>query len=337
MRPSADSITITWNPPSSQNIKVRKYLLGWGKGIPDNLVQELDEKQRFFVIENLEPNSEYVISLRASNNVGPSPVRYANVRTRDDLPVDPVVPLLPPVGLKAHVISSNAVVLYWTDATLSKSQFVTDNRYYVVRYGTAINPKLRTYNSSELNCMIVDLRPNTAYEFTVKVVRGRRESPWSMVVQNTTLPSAPSTAPRELSAVRSAEGLTLAWLPPKQSNGAITGYILLYTTDSSKRDRDWLGEGIVGDKHSTQLLHLQPLTNYFFKIQARNSKGNGPFSSTISFRTGERKLLTNNYQLLSFHLFIILLDTGTAIDPRNIKGNPRVYFLFYPSQKNRSI
>lgn len=122
VKPSTDSIQVSWYPPSNQNIKVRKYILGWGKGIPDNFAQELDEKTRFYVIQNLEPNSEYVISLRASNNIGPGPARYANVRTRDELPPEPVVPLMPPVGLKAQVLSSSTVVLYWTDATLSKSQ-----------------------------------------------------------------------------------------------------------------------------------------------------------------------------------------------------------------------
>lgn len=122
VKPSSDNIQVSWNPPTNQNIKVRKYILGWGKGIPDNFAQELDEKTRFYVIANLEPNSEYVISLRASNNIGPGPARYANVRTRDELPPEPVVPLMPPVGLKAQVLSSSTVVLYWTDATLSKSQ-----------------------------------------------------------------------------------------------------------------------------------------------------------------------------------------------------------------------
>lgn len=59
--------------------------------------------------------------------------------------------------------------------------------------------------------------------------------------------------------------------------------------DNTKRDRDWLVEGIVGDKQVTQLHNLQTSTTYFFKIQARNVKGNGPFSQVVSFRTGESK------------------------------------------------
>lgn len=226
VRPSADNIQVSWLPPENQHIKVRKYILGWGKGIPDNFAQELDEKTRTYTISNLEPNSDYVISLRASNNIGPGPARYANVRTRDEAPPDPVLPLMPPIGLKAQVLGSSTVVLYWTDTTLSKSQYVQDSRYYVVHYTATSNPKERIFNSTELNCMIGDLKPNTQYDFRVKVVKGRRESKWSMVVQNTTFPSAPGSAPRDLTVIPFEDNshiVKLQWLQPKVSNGAITG------------------------------------------------------------------------------------------------------------------
>lgn len=97
--------------------------------------------------------------------------------------------MLPPVGLKAIVLSDSTVVLYWTDTTLSRNQLITDNRYYTVRYTTytySSSPKYRYFNSTDLNYMIDDLKPNTQYEFSVKVVKGRRESKWSMSVINTT-------------------------------------------------------------------------------------------------------------------------------------------------------
>lgn len=74
--------------------------------------------------------------------------------------------------------------------------------------------------------MIIDLKPNTLYEFSVKLVKGRRESPWSMVVYNKTWDAAPNTAPRELTAQAGAEDsqiVRLTWLPPKQPNGHVTG------------------------------------------------------------------------------------------------------------------
>lgn len=122
VRPTSDKIYVMWSPPVNQNIKVRHYILGWGEGVPDMFSQEIDEKTRSYVIERLAPNSEYVISLRASNEMGGGPPVYANVRTREEPPPEPQVPLIPPVGLKAHILSPTSAVLYWTDTTLSKTQ-----------------------------------------------------------------------------------------------------------------------------------------------------------------------------------------------------------------------
>ncbi|KAG7210321.1 hypothetical protein KM043_011860 [Ampulex compressa] len=287
----SDSISVWWNPPKDQSIKVRGYKLGWGKGYPDVDIHVLDGKQRYFSIENLEPTTEYVISLRATNDVGEGQPAYANVRTAERSVLESSVPLIPPVGLKSAVLSDTSVVIYWTDTTLSKTQFVTDNRYYVVRYTShhhSSSPRYKYQNSTDLNVMIHDLKPYTLYEFTVKLVKGRRESPWSMVVFNQTLEAQPSSSPRDL-VIQGVEGhpttVLLRWQPPKQANGPITGYVICYSTDNTKWDRDWLIEAIIGDHTEFAVKGLLPSTTYYFKIQARNSKGYGPFSTIVPFKT----------------------------------------------------
>lgn len=67
------------------------------------------------------------------------------------------------------------------------------------------------------------------------------------------------------------------------------GYLIIYSTDNTKWDRDWLVEGVIGDKMDAIVKGLQPNTMYYFKIQARNSKGYGPFSTTVSFKTPQSK------------------------------------------------
>lgn len=77
------------------------------------------------------------------------------------------------------------------------------------------------------------------------------------------------------------------------------GYIILYTTNSTKRDREWSVKAIKGEKHSEIVTDLNSLTNYYFKIQARNSRGNGPFSQIVAFRTGEsKKKISFTYDIL---------------------------------------
>ena len=49
----SDSIIVWWGPPKDQSIKVRGYVLTWGKGIPDEYKKVLDGKQRYYSIDNL--------------------------------------------------------------------------------------------------------------------------------------------------------------------------------------------------------------------------------------------------------------------------------------------
>ena len=96
--------------------------------------------------------------------------------------------MLPPIGLKATVLSANTIVVTWTDNSLGKIQRITDNRYYTLRYNS-IPPSRKGYksiNTTDLVCHIDDLKPDTQYEFSVKVTKGKRKSTWSMSVENTT-------------------------------------------------------------------------------------------------------------------------------------------------------
>ena len=69
----------------------------------------------------------------------------------------------------------------------------------------------------------------------------------------------------------------------------LSGYVIFYTTDSSQRDRDWVVEGVVGDKMTTTIKGLTPDTAYFIKIQARNNKGYGPPGPLVTYITSRGK------------------------------------------------
>ena len=99
---------------------------------------------------------------------------------------EPATPMIPPVGLKAIVLSPNTIVVTWSDTSLGRNQRITDNRYYTIRYNQQGARRHRSLNSTDLNIHIDDLKPNTEYEFSVKVIKGRRESTWSMSVLNRT-------------------------------------------------------------------------------------------------------------------------------------------------------
>ncbi|EEB12791.1 Neogenin precursor, putative [Pediculus humanus corporis] len=321
-RPSSDSIRVSWGPPKDPNVMVRGYNIGWGKGFPYTFSEILEGKQQSFNIKNLANSSEYVIAVRAYNAMGDGSPAYVSVRTREEPPNEDEMTILPPVGLKAIVLSSSSVILHWTDPTRVQ---VADDRTYSVKYSWAhhSNPRPKFVTTTNSNCMINDLRPNTQYEFSVKLLKGRRESKWSMVVFNTTFEAIPSSAPRDLTVVpveKNPTHVNLNWQPPKQANGLITGYVIFYTTDYELPEKDWIPQNIVGDKLTAVIKGLEPSTTYYFKIQARNSKGYGPLSTKVSFKTfdggpssSDSTLFGKDGRPLSKIIYIILICSFVAV------------------------
>lgn len=63
------------------------------------------------------------------------------------------------------------------------------------------------------------------------------------------------------------------------------GYIILYSTDRSLPDHEWVIEPAAGDQLSLILHDFKLETVYYMKMQARNANGYGPSSALVIFRT----------------------------------------------------
>ncbi|KAI1889408.1 hypothetical protein AGOR_G00162570 [Albula goreensis] len=308
LRPLVSSIVVSWTPPERQAVLVRGYIIGYGIGSPHAQTIRVDYKQRYFTIEDLDPSSQYVITLKAYNNMGEGIPVYESAITRPQSEaLDPEVDLhevlhapptlaadpasmLPPVGVQALVLSHDAIRVSWADNSLPKNQRVTDTRHYTLRWKTNVSSstKLKTVNTTSLSYTVTGLKPNTLYEFSVMVTRGRRSSTWSMTAYGTTLESAPSTSPKDVTVV-SKEGrprtIIINWQPPSEANGKITGYIIYYSTEVGMALQDWVVEPVMGNRLTHQIQDVTLDTPYYIRLQARNVKGLGPASEPVLFRT----------------------------------------------------
>uniref|UniRef100_A0AAZ3PKQ5 Neogenin n=1 Tax=Oncorhynchus tshawytscha TaxID=74940 RepID=A0AAZ3PKQ5_ONCTS len=302
VRPLVNSIVVSWTPPENQDMVVRGYTIGYGIGSPHAQTIKVDYKQRYYSIENLDPSSHYVITLKAFNNVGEGIPVYESAITRPQSVPDPT-PMLPPVGVQASVLSHDTIKVTWADNSLPKNQKITDARYYTVRWKTNIpaNTKLKTANTTNLSHMVMGLKPNTLYEFSVMVTKGRRTSTWSMTAQGTTFETIPSSSPKDVTVVSKElkpRTIIVNWQPPSEANGKITGYIIYYSTDVNAEVHDWVIEPVVGNRLTHQIQELTLDTTYYFKIQARNSKGMGPMSEAVHFRTPKSKCGGESWRLI---------------------------------------
>ncbi|NXE77402.1 DCC protein, partial [Cochlearius cochlearius] len=290
VRPLTTSIVMSWTPPLNPNIVVRGYIIGYGVGSPYAETVRVDSKQRYYSIENLEPSSHYVISLKAFNNAGEGVPLYESATTRSMTVPDISTPMLPPVGVQAVTLTHDAVRVIWADNSVPKNQKTTEVRFYTVRWRTSYSTsaKYKSADTTALSHTVIGLKPNTMYEFSVMVTKGRRSSTWSMTAHATTYEAAPTSAPKDLTVI-TREGkpraVIVSWQPPLDANGKITAYILFYTLDKNAPIDDWIMESISGDRLTHQIMDLNLDTVYYFRIQARNAKGVGPLSDPIFFRT----------------------------------------------------
>uniref|UniRef100_A0A8C1S9P1 DCC netrin 1 receptor n=1 Tax=Cyprinus carpio TaxID=7962 RepID=A0A8C1S9P1_CYPCA len=293
VRPLPNSIIMSWTPPLNPNILVRGYIIGYGVGSPYAETVRVDSKQRYYSIENLEPSSHYVISLKAFNNAGEGVPLYESAVTRSMS--DTSTPMIPPVGVQAVALTSDSVRVSWADNSIPKNQKSSEVRYYSVKWKTShsTSGKYKSADTTALSHTVTGLKPNTMYEFSVMVTKGRKSSTWSMTAHATTYEAAPSSAPKDLTVI-GREGrpraILISWQPPLEANGRITGYILYYTLDKNMPIDDWVMEPIGGDRLTHQVMDLNLDTVYYFRIQAKNAKGVGPLSEPVQYRTakGER-------------------------------------------------
>uniref|UniRef100_A0A8C1PG13 DCC netrin 1 receptor n=1 Tax=Cyprinus carpio TaxID=7962 RepID=A0A8C1PG13_CYPCA len=237
-----------------------------------------------------EPSSHYVISLKAFNNAGEGVPLYESAVTRSMS--DTSTPMIPPVGVQAVALTSDSVRVSWADNSIPKNQKSSEVRYYSVKWKTShsTSGKYKSADTTALSHTVTGLKPNTMYEFSVMVTKGRKSSTWSMTAHATTYEAAPSSAPKDLTVI-GREGrpraILISWQPPLEANGRITGYILYYTLDKNMPIDDWVMEPISGDRLTHQVMDLSLDTVYYFRIQAKNAKGVGPLSEPVQYRTAK--------------------------------------------------
>lgn len=299
-----DFIVVSWQAPNDETNLVRGYQIGWGVGVPDMKTERVSAAVNQHKIVSLHPSRDYVISLRAYNSQGSGFPIYETVRTlsRDEQQQQQEfgrdgegAEAGTPVAVKADAVSATSIKVRWTEA--DQNAF---NTQYTVRFSTSIDGNQQRYvNSSETWTTIEGLRPATEYEFSVRSISsGGGFSSWSLATRNKTHAAAPSSAPRDLTVLPAESGdphsVSLHWQPPKYANGEIEEYLVYYTDRESLADKDWTINYVSGDRLSHQVSNLLPKANYFFKIQARNEKGFGPFSPVQGYTPQGGVLLSSD-------------------------------------------
>ncbi|CAB3408979.1 unnamed protein product [Caenorhabditis bovis] len=342
IRPHAglDYILVSWLPPADEQNLVRGYQIGWGLSVPDTETARVSASTTQYKITRLHSGRDYVISLRAFNNLGSGFPIYETVRTlsRESLPhrfgdgFDDSDEIgngeSTPVGVRAEALSATSIRLDWSNP--DENAF---NTLYTIRYSTSVDGNQQRYvNSSELFATIEGLRPATEYEFAVRAITsGGQVSTWSLATRNKTFAAPPSSAPRDLTVLPAESGdphsASLHWQPPKYANGEIEEYLVYHSDRASLADKDWTVSYVAGDKLSHQVSNLLPKANYFFKIQARNEKGHGPFSAVVGYTPSGGAILSGRDRGRNGHGTIGAASANSFDDLKQMFAENPLYLL----------
>lgn len=147
----------------------------------------------FHLFQNTpEPSSTYILSLKAKNNIGTGKEILKDVVTKRKSALEENDKLFPPLNVQAVAISPHSVEVRWTDWHLKQDETIPDDRFYTIRYNVAdVSLEKHQYlNSNERSVIVSNLKPNTLYDFSIKLAIGSRKSDWSMTTSQMTMESS---------------------------------------------------------------------------------------------------------------------------------------------------
>jgi hypothetical protein len=279
---SPTAVQLEWIPPREEDVNgvVQAYVVNINLvNITDPQTgavwQQRIEDDTDALIESLHPFYSYSFSVAAETvALGPftPPITI-------EMPED--APSSPPTTLHVSGIMTVGFSLSWNNPPETDTNGVI--RHFTVNIteeDTGVQYTLRaTNNTVDVN----SLHPYYTYLCSVAAVTVS-SGPYTPVISVLTLATAPTGPPQNIFALRADESsITLMWDPPlaSEQNGIITNYSINMTMEEGEMF------SFRSDSHQNTFYDLEPYRVYYFVLAAETLQGQGPFSSTMPFRTGE--------------------------------------------------
>ncbi|XP_059392340.1 protogenin B isoform X2 [Carassius carassius] len=280
------SVMVRWYPAPSDAVLQGYKLSFHPDGQSEDSVLQLPPHDHQHSITGLNPRVKYHVKLLAFSANGDGYQAHQTVNTPGcpSAPHRRLAALPSPDHIHATADSSSEVSLSWGRPAFSSGKPVS----YSIRYGP-VSPSdataVRYVQTSEQTVTVMGLRPNTRYEFAVRLHLDQMSSPWSASIYHRTLLEAPSSPPRSVRVSLIEEDTALvSWKQPDQPDLSITHYTVLYASQSFWLAGEWKVLQREGTNTMALLEKLESGSVYLVKISASNQAGDGPFSSTVELR-----------------------------------------------------
>lgn len=220
--------------------------------------------------------STYYYRLRATNAIGDS--AYTDVVNGTTTACPPAVPAAPS-GVAATLTTTTQLNLAWTDNSVNETNFSilrSPNGASSWTIVGTVNANVTTYANTGLTC-------NTTYYYAVRAYNANGNSPFSNIIQATTLacPAPAPAAPSNLTspAARQTEA-TLNWVDNSNNE---TGFKIERSPNGST---GWAEIDTVAAGVTTYLnTGLTCNTRYSYRVRATNASGDSAYSNAVDALT----------------------------------------------------
>nr|XP_020649839.1 receptor-type tyrosine-protein phosphatase S isoform X4 [Pogona vitticeps] len=291
---NSTAIQVFWRSPvqNRQHGQIRGYQVhyvrmenGEANGLPQikdvmlaDAQWETDDTAEYeMVISGLQPETAYSITVAAYTMKGDGARSKPKlVVTKGAVPGKPI--------LSVHPTQENTLLVKWEPPLNAEGQLLG----YRLQFGRKDISPLATleFTSQEEKYTAASIHKGATYVFKLSVKS--RAGFGEEAVQELTIPEdVPKGYPQILEASNvTSRSVQINWLPPvlAERNGAIVKYTVAYR-EASAAGNPQEKELPPSPENSYTLNGLKPNTAYDVKIRAHTSKGPGPYSPTVQYRT----------------------------------------------------
>ncbi|CAH1965461.1 unnamed protein product [Acanthoscelides obtectus] len=289
---SSTELVVTWEPPPRDtwngnllgyHVGYRKYTDHDSNTVDDNYIFKTVEVRPHYggeaILQALEKFTTYSIIVQAYNSRGSGPgSEPVTARTLED------VPTLPPENVQCSVLNAQSLHISWEPPPIEGQNGIIQG--YKVTYHSVgewyDNEDQQTKIVNQMRTTISGLRKYTNYSMTVLAYTASGDGVRSPPVYCQTEEDVPS-APAAIKAVLSAPNkILVSWLPPKFSNGPLTGYTFYMSVVEDGQEEGTHKRALNPNVEMHEVVRSQDTATLQFWVTASTRIGEGESTRVIT-------------------------------------------------------
>ncbi|XP_072123611.1 phosphatidylinositol phosphatase PTPRQ isoform X7 [Mobula birostris] len=283
-------------------------------------VIDLSSEQLSYVVRELVPYTDYIISVSAFTIVGEGPPSSVSLKTKQYVPSSVQ-------NVTYKNLTSTSILISW-EPPAAPNGIITHYTLYALEEGT--NEAFQRIVISN-NITLTGLKKFTKYKMRVTASTSVGESDVSGEddVFVWTLEDEPETPPENLTFKNiTATSAHLSWSTPEKPNGIIIYFEVMYANYT---------ESFVLNSTATSIYleNLKPFSPYNISVQAYTKYGHGDQTSLTALLLTEQGIPESAPENITY-IFIALLDVLISFLPPLTPNGIVQYYTLYLSAPNNS-